>query len=99
MQEYEGMFIVDPRLNEDALEQAISSIEEEIAKNGGEIKKRDPWGRRRLAYPINKHREGFYYRLDFLVDEKQIDRLKKTYRLNESILRILITRRSNEART
>jgi len=99
LRNYEGMFIINPALNEEGLEQAISFIEEEIAKNGGEIKERDRWGRRRLAYPISRHREGFYYRLGFLASEKTVEQLKKSSRLNESILRTLITKKSNKSTT
>ncbi len=90
MQNYEGMFIINPTLSTEETDKTIAAIEEEITKNGGEIRERNPWGRRRLAYPIKRQREGFYYRLGFRIAQAAIDQLKKVYELKEPILRVMI---------
>jgi small subunit ribosomal protein S6 len=69
--DYELMVILSPRLNADEANSLNDSILAQIVENGGEIIKTDPWGRRMLAYPINKVQEAYYYvnyfKLDSLV--------------------------------
>lgn len=60
MNTYENIVIFDPSLNEEALEQGISSVTDLISHNGGEILKVDRWGMRRLAYELNKRKQGIY---------------------------------------
>ncbi|MFH1857392.1 MAG: 30S ribosomal protein S6 [Candidatus Omnitrophota bacterium] len=89
---YEGLFIVRPDLNEESQKTLYAQIEEPITKNGGTIETAQEWGRRALAYPIRKKREGLYYLVRFQVNPGMVTNLRKHYSLNESILRTLITR-------
>jgi small subunit ribosomal protein S6 len=88
---YEGMFIVKPDMSKDDLDKAVSSIQDVIAKNGGKVDNCQKWARRQLAYGIKKHREGEYYLVDFQAEPKSVITMESAYRLNESILRTLIT--------
>ena len=91
---YEGLFIVQPDLSAEAQKTVFTQIEEPISKQGGTIETAQEWGRRALAYPIRKKREGVYYLVRFQLEPKSMDTLKKGYSLNESILGSLITRLS-----
>ena len=87
---YEAMFIVRPDLSEEALKKLLGQIDEAITKAGGKVELSQPWGRRRLAYPITKHKEGVYHLIAFTCPSLAIDGLKQTYRLNEQIIRTMI---------
>ena len=89
---YEGLFAIHPDLSQDENKKIVSKIEEQITKTGGNIESSQDWGRRSLAYPIRKKREGMFHLLHFRVAPDAIAPLKRAYRLNESILSSLITK-------
>lgn len=91
MKRYEGMFIIKPDMSEDDVKKTVTSIEEAIQKEKGKIEKCDKWARRKLAYPIRKYTEGDYYLCIFEAEPVSISVIESTYRLNENILRALIT--------
>lgn len=92
MRNYEALFILKPE-KEETVSKALSAITESIQKNKGKVLKEDNWGKKTLAYPIKKHREGIYYKLDFSIEPVLIEKLEKNYRLNSNILRTLIIKR------
>jgi len=92
MKLYEGLFIVRPDLAPDTQKAVFTQIEEPITKQGGTIETAQELGRRTLAYTVKKKKEGVYYLVRFHLDPKSITPLRKGYRLNESILSLLITR-------
>ena len=92
MKNYEALFVLKSG-TEDKIEKATSTIVDGIKKNKGKIIKEDKWGKRALAYPIKKHKEGFYYKLDFSIEPSLIEKLDKSYKLNSNILRTLIIKR------
>lgn len=93
MNDYEGLFIMNPDLKEEGLKEAFKSICDCITKNGGSIKKEEDWGKRQLAYSIKRFKEGHYYKVNFACPPGAISKLESTYRLNADILRTMITRR------
>lgn len=90
MRKYEGMFIIKPDTDEEKQKKLLDSITKSITKNGGRLVSSDRLGKRRLAYPIKRCREGIYYRLEFDIEPKFISALKRDYRLKEDIVRELI---------
>ena len=90
---YEGLFALLPDLSQDENKKLVAKIEEQVTKAGGNIESSQEWGRRTLAYPIRKKREGVYHLLHFRIAPEAIVSLKRSYRLNESILNSLITKR------
>ena len=86
---YEGMYIISALLNDDARRKVLEKIQEEITSYGGEIVKIHEQGRKRLAYEIEKHREGYYYILYFKVKPEAISELWKEYHLNENLIRFI----------
>ena len=89
---YEGLFIVQPDLGTEEQKAVFTQIEGPIAKQGGTIETAQEWGRRTLAYPIRKKKEGVYYLVRFHLDPKGLVTLRKGYSLNEAIIGSLITR-------
>ncbi len=92
MREYELMFVLTPDLQEDGVTATTERINALITNRGGEITKVDTWGRRRMAYPIQRHPDGLYTVMRFRLDANLTDELDRNLRLNESVLRHLIVR-------
>ncbi len=93
MNNYEGLFIVKPDLKEDDAKNLYKSIAETVVKNGGSVKKEEVWGRRLLAYPVNKFKEGYYFKLEFTAPSAAVAKSEAAYKLNGDILRAMITKR------
>jgi len=91
MKNYEGMFIIKPDMAKDELDKTLKVLQDTITKGGGKVANCQPWGRRKLAYVVKKHVEGEYYLCDFEAEPKNILSMENAYRLNEDILRVLIT--------
>ncbi|MGI6711333.1 MAG: 30S ribosomal protein S6 [Bacillota bacterium] len=90
MREYEAMYIIRPDLDEEATQAVISKFSSLIESNGGELVKMEPWGKRRLAYEINKIREGYYVLLKFKGDAKVPFELERNFKISDEIIRYLI---------
>jgi len=86
---YEGMYIISATLSDDARNKALDKIQNGITSHGGEILKIHEQGRRRLAYSIDGHREGYYYVLYFKVKPSAISELWHDYHLNEDLVRFI----------
>eukprot|EP00828_Plagiopyla_frontata_P028296 TRINITY_DN3663_c0_g1_i1.p2 TRINITY_DN3663_c0_g1~~TRINITY_DN3663_c0_g1_i1.p2 ORF type:complete len:299 (+),score=23.04 TRINITY_DN3663_c0_g1_i1:256-1152(+) len=89
---YESMIIIEPALSEDEAVVANEKIAGYITEQGGEVVKTDKWGRRKLAYEINKKKEGYYFVNYFTFENLKIKDLDRFYRLNENIVRHNIIR-------
>lgn len=92
MNNYEGMFIIKPNLKEEDEKAVFNGIIQTITGNGGALKDSQVLGKRTLAYPIAKHKEGSYYCIRFGIEPQALLKLKQSYRLNENILRVMITK-------
>jgi len=93
MNKYEAMFIVKPDLSEDEAKALYGTIKDAVAKNGGTVSSADVWlERRRLTFTLKKQQEGVYYLVKFSAPSDAVAKLKYTYGLNESVLRVLFTR-------
>jgi small subunit ribosomal protein S6 len=93
MNKYEAMFIVKPDLSEEDKKTAFSQVNDIITKNKGTVAEAVVWAeRRKLGFPIKKYQEGIYYLTTFDAPPESITEIKYLYRLNENILRVLITR-------
>ncbi len=89
---YELMIVLKPSFSEEELQAKIEEIKKLIVGNGGEVVKEDAWGKRVLAYPINKLKEGVYHLLNFKLAPSEVGGLEKRLNLEEDILRFLVTR-------
>lgn len=84
---YEGMYIISSVLTDDLRNKALERIKKGIEDYGGEVVKIHDWGRKRMAYEINGHREGHYYVVYFEVKPAAIAELWADYRLHEDLIR------------
>lgn len=89
---YEGMYVIRATLSEEARRKALDKIQGGITQHGGEIVKIHDHGRRRLAYPIEGHREGHYYIVYFNLLPAAIEELWQEYHLNEDLVRFMTLR-------
>lgn len=89
---YEGMYILSATLSDDARTKALDRIQNGITTRGGKIEKIHNQGRKRLAYGIDGHREGYYYIVYFDVKPSAISELWQEYHLNEDLVRFITLR-------
>ena len=92
MHQYELMVILDPEIDERTVAPSLDKFLNVIRNDGGTIDKIDIWGRRRLAYEINKKSEGIYAVVDFTAESATAKELDRQLGLNESILRTKLLR-------
>ncbi len=92
MNKYELAVIVKPSLDEEALKAEFDSIKELIERFGGTIEKVDDWGKRKLAYEIQKVNEGFYSFITFDSDSNAPSEIESRMRIKENVLRYLVVR-------
>jgi len=93
LENYEGLFIIKPDIKEEDVKGIFKTIADHVSKNGGSIKKEEIWGKKQLVYPVKKFKEGYYYKLDFTAPADAIAKMESSYKLNQDILRTMITRR------
>src|ERR1700722_10344291 len=89
---YEGMYVISATLSDDARNKALDRIQAGITSRGGEIVKIHAQGRKRLAYDIEGHREGYYYIIYFNIKPVAVAELWQEYHLNEDLIRFLTLR-------
>jgi small subunit ribosomal protein S6 len=92
MRHYELMLILDPDLEERTVSPLIESFLSVVRNGGGSVEKVDTWGRRRLAYEINKKPEGIYSVVDLKATPDVVKELDRQLNLNESVLRTKVLR-------
>lgn len=93
MRAYELTFIVRPDISDEAVTAAVNQVQQWVTAEGGnEIVRVDQWGRRRLAYPINDHREGHYVLLEVELAPQTIGEIERNLKLSDAILRYLLVR-------
>lgn len=92
MRRYELMIILDPNIEEHSVTPQLEQYLEVVRKDGGSIEKIDVWGRRRLAYDIDKKSEGIYAVVDLNAEPGTVKELDRQLGLNETVLRTKLTR-------
>jgi small subunit ribosomal protein S6 len=92
MRDYELVYIVRPSVVEADAGVLNERIQGWIGAEGGEVQKVNPWGRRRLAYPIDDFREGVYVQVNFRAEPRSIRPLERNLRLAEDVIRYLLIR-------
>ena len=90
MKKYELALVIAPTLDEEALAAEKASVNALIERFGGTVDKVDDWGKRRLAYEINKVNEGFYSFISLTADTTAPAEIESRMRIKENVLRYLI---------
>jgi len=92
MRHYELMVILDPDLEERTVAPSLDQFLGVVRQGGGSVEKVDIWGRRRLAYEIQKKTEGIYAVVDLTAEPATVKELDRQLNLNESVLRTKVIR-------
>jgi len=92
MHQYELMVILDPEIDERTVPGSLDKFLNVVRDEGGTIEKVDIWGRRRLAYEINKKSEGIYAVVDFTANAATTNELDRQLKLSEAVMRTKVLR-------
>ncbi len=92
MRRYELMLVMRPDTPDEQVDAVVDKATRSVTTSGGQIVKRSPWGRRRLAYPIGQHREGSYHILLFDAPATAVLELERGLNISEDVMRHLVTR-------
>ena len=92
MRRYEMMIILDPSLEEATIQPSLDQFLTVIRDGGGSVDKVDVWGRRRLAYDIDKKSEGIYAVIDMLAEPDTVRELDRQLSINEAVVRTKVMR-------
>lgn len=93
---YESVVIFAPELEEAQLEEQVSWVKGLLEKGEAQLVDVENWGRKRLAYEIEKKREGFYVLFRFRAHGTLVEELEKSYRLNGNVIRYLTVKRKDK---
>jgi small subunit ribosomal protein S6 len=99
MNPYEIMLLLDAELADERQSEILKRIRELVEQRGGSWQSDDAWGRRKLAYEIDKKGEAFYYLLVFDSDAETLDELTRILKITDGVLRHMAVRRIPSART
>jgi small subunit ribosomal protein S6 len=94
---YELVFIVHPEIDDEGLAAAVETVEDLVQRGGGQVVKVDLWGVRRLAYPIQKLREGQYVLMHLNMQPAGVAELERSLGLSEQVIRHLVVRLEDDA--
>lgn len=99
MNPYEIMLLLDAELSDERQSEILTRIRELVGQRGGSWQNDDAWGRRKLAFEIDKKTEAFYYLLVFDCDAETLDELTRILKITDGVLRHMAVRRIPTART
>ena len=93
MKPYEVLILLDPELADDRQSEIVARAKEIVTGGSGNWLAHEPWGRRKLAYEIDKKGEGSYHLLTFDCDPAALDELTRVLKITEGVMRHMATRR------
>jgi small subunit ribosomal protein S6 len=92
MRRYETIFIASPTLTDEQSDELVKQFEGIIAEQGGELLKTDKWGRKKLAYEIQKFSEGYYTLFEMSAGPNLIAELERRFRNHDSVIKYMSIR-------
>jgi small subunit ribosomal protein S6 len=92
LRDYELMVVLDPNLDDTAIEALETRIQGMVTQRGGTVESVESWGRKRLAYPIGRFRDGVYILNRFQMPPNVASEIERALKLNESVIRHLLVR-------
>ena len=95
--DYELGFILNPEVSEEQTGAILSRISQIVTNYDGQIVRVNQWGRRRMAYPIEHHRDGFYVFMDMILTPETVFELDRSLKVSEEVLRHMVIRRDPKA--
>jgi len=91
MQKYEGAFILLSNLEEEVRKAEIEKVKNIITERQGTIEKVNEWGQRRLAYEIDKKRDGYYVIINFTSNADSVNEVDRICKISDNFIRHMIT--------
>jgi len=98
MRSYEIMFIVNPNAPEEEIDKINSQLEGIITSGGGKVEKIEKMGKRRLAYDVDKHREGFYVLFVIAANGDIVKECERRLRVMDAVIKYITVRTDEDAR-
>ncbi|HHU77948.1 MAG: 30S ribosomal protein S6 [Caldicoprobacterales bacterium] len=92
MNKYESIYIIKPTVEEEGIKALVERFSGLIEQQGGQVENVDEWGKRRLAYPIEDFKEGYYVMMNFSADADVPQELERNYKITDSVIRFLTIR-------
>jgi small subunit ribosomal protein S6 len=96
--EYEILLLLDAELPEDRQAEIVGRVRELIERGGGQFTAQDAWGRRKLAYEIDRKSDGAYHLLTFSVEPAVLDEVSRVLKITDGVLRHMAVRRPRSGR-
>lgn len=94
MNNYEAVLIFSPVLADETRNQQVETFKE-IINQAGEVTSIDDWGKKKLAYEIKDHKDGYYYIVDFKAEADHIKEFERRMRISDSIIRYMVIRKED----
>ena len=98
MRRYETIFIASPTLTDEQADELVRQFEGIIAEQGGELLKTEKWGRKKLAYEVQKFSEGYYTLFDMNAGSSLIAELERRFRNHDSVIKYLSVRMDEQTK-
>jgi len=95
--DYELGFILNPEVSEEATRSLLERIQQIVVSHDGQVVKVNQWGRRRLAYPIEHNRDGYYIFIDMILTPETVAEIEHMLQVSEVVLRHMVKRRDPKA--
>jgi small subunit ribosomal protein S6 len=92
MRIYEALFIIKPDVPEEEIDQRLEALRTHLTGMGATIDKLEKWGKRRLAYKVDKYREGFYVLFQFTAGPETVTEFERRLRVSDIVLKFLTVR-------
>jgi len=92
LRDYELVVIISPEVVDEAIDSVIDSVSRFITENGGTVSTVEPWGKRKLAYPIKHFMEGSYVLTRFKLQPKWSKQLEANLQISEEVLRHILVK-------
>lgn len=97
MNHYETVFILNPVLSDEQIKETVKKFEDFLVSNGAKIVSKEDWGLKKLAYPIQNKKSGFYHLFEYTVPGEAIGGLELEFRRDERIMRYLTVKLDKHA--
>ena len=97
MNHYETVFILNPVLSEEQIKETVKKYEDFLVSKGAKMISKEDWGLKKLAYPIQHKKSGFYHLFEYTVDGNAINEMEVNFRRDERMMRYLTVRLDKHA--
>ena len=97
MNHYETVFILNPVLSDDQVKETVQKFYDYLVSKGAEVISKEDWGLKKLAYPIQKKKTGFYHLFEYKIAGEELSAFELEFRRDDSIMRYLTVRLDKHA--